>query len=103
MNFPFSAFIPDNRLRAPPASSSAAPGLEAEEALLAQAGMPPSVLIRIRKLAVRWGVPVARAALSVGAVRPQSYLRAVALACGLAPEQVQTRAGLRIFGMTPEP
>jgi cellulose synthase/poly-beta-1,6-N-acetylglucosamine synthase-like glycosyltransferase len=103
MNFPFSAFIPDNRLRAPPASAVPRPGLNAEEALLAQAGMPPSVLIRIRKLASRWGVPVAEAALAVGAVRPQSYLRAVARSCGLAPEQVQTRANLRIFGMTPEP
>jgi cellulose synthase/poly-beta-1,6-N-acetylglucosamine synthase-like glycosyltransferase len=122
MNFPVLRYQPAERLAWPPISSSRStnfprplgqdnrrPDVEAcepllnEEALLLRAGVPASTVYRIGKLAQRWGVSVREAALSIGAVRPQSYLRALANACGLAPHQLRERVHIRRIAATPEP
>ena len=66
-----------------------------EQALLVLAGVPLSTVYRIEKLAQRWGVSIREAALSIGAVRPQAYLRALASACGLAPHQLREHVHMR--------
>ena len=79
------------------------PSLAGDESLLALAGVSAPILHRIRHLAIRWGVPLREAALSTGAVSPQSYQRAVALACGLEPRQAREDILLRQLPAVPEP
>ncbi len=74
-----------------------------EEALLLQAGLSFSTLYRIRKLAQRWGVSAREAALSIGAIRPQSYLRALARALGLRPDQIRDHVEIHRCSPAPEP
>ncbi len=74
-----------------------------EREILLKAGLPPARLARIEALAVRWGVPVREAALSIGAVRPQGYVRAVAAVCGLDSGQVRNKPHLRSLSPLPEP
>jgi cellulose synthase/poly-beta-1,6-N-acetylglucosamine synthase-like glycosyltransferase len=74
-----------------------------EAALLALAGLPAALIGRLEHLASRWNVSVREAALSVGAVDLQDYLRAVAFFCGLPPYAVNEAALLRPIDPAPEP
>lgn len=74
-----------------------------EEALLERAGLSWDGLRRVRHVAARWRVTRRQAAFSLGAVSPQSYLRALALACGLSPGQARGAVRLRQLGPLPEP
>ncbi|NJM34768.1 MAG: glycosyltransferase [Rhodomicrobium sp.] len=74
-----------------------------EEAQLARAGLAWTHLQHIKSLALEWGVPPHQAALGSGAIRPQDYLRSLALACGLDPAQASDSAVLRPLGPDPEP
>ena len=122
MNFPVLRYQPAERLAWPPLSSGRSatmplpsgqdnrrPDVETsgqkldEQALLVMAGLPLSTVYRIENLAQRWGVSIREAALSIGAVRPQSYLRALANACGLAPHQLREHVHMRPFAPPPEP
>ena len=87
----------------PPAVSAPPPGYAGEEGLLALAGVSPPILHRLRRLAMRWGVFPREVALSTGAVSPQSYSRALALACGLEPRQARENVSLPQLSAVPEP
>ena len=55
-----------------------------EAALLLNAGLPLPILQRITALALRWGVPLREAALSIGAVKSDAYTHELAARCGLS-------------------
>jgi cellulose synthase/poly-beta-1,6-N-acetylglucosamine synthase-like glycosyltransferase len=74
-----------------------------EEQLLAQAGVPFPRLQRIKSLARRWGVSLREAAVSIGAIRQQSYVRSVAAAHRLTRSQVRETILLRNLSPAPEP
>lgn len=74
-----------------------------EETLLAQAGVPFPRLQRIKSLARRWGVSMREAAVAIGAIRQQSYVRCVAAAHGLTRSQVRETVSLRNLSPAPEP
>jgi cellulose synthase/poly-beta-1,6-N-acetylglucosamine synthase-like glycosyltransferase len=102
MSFP----VPRGRSGGDEAFRRGQPGADAladEEALLAQAGLPWLHLERVKSLARRWGVTPRQAALATGVVRPRDYLRALAMACGLDPRQVNDGAAPRLLGEVPEP
>ena len=65
--------------------------------------MASSTLERVRRLSRRWGVPVAEAALAIGAIRPQSYLRAFAVSFGLPGSQARDGIVLRKIAPAPVP
>jgi len=118
MNFPFSDFRADEKKRwrqpknaAPPPAVEAEPVSAAfppprpvsEEAALLKAGLAPSTLARIAGLSRSWGTPLVETALSVGAVRPQSYLRALARLCGLDLQQARETIRIRKISPAPDP
>lgn len=74
-----------------------------EEHLLAQAGVAFPRLQRIQSLARRWGVSLREAAVAIGAIRQQSYVRSVAAAHGLTRSQVRETISLRKLSPAPEP
>lgn len=71
--------------------------------ILIMAGLSGPKLERIETLADKWGVSRREAALSIGAVRPDSYLRATAIANGLNADQVRNQVRLRKVSPPPEP
>jgi glycosyltransferase XagB len=74
-----------------------------EERLLCHAGVPASAFVRLRTLALRWGVSLRRAAGSSGLVTPQAEARALADLCGMRSMNPGARLALRPLTLTPEP
>ncbi len=82
---------------------TAAPPVTSEAAILAHAGVPPFVLDGLKRLALRWGVPLREAALATGAVRAPAYLRTLAGVCGIGTRQAHDELRLRALSPAPEP
>ena len=74
-----------------------------EAALLLSAGLPPPILQRITALALRWGVPLRDAALSIGAVHSPAYTGELAARCGFRDAPRQERIRLRALDIPPPP
>lgn len=74
-----------------------------ERRILLGAGLSPAKLARVESLAARWNLPARDVAISLGAMRPQTYVRAAAMACGLDPAQVRTSVQLHAMNPAPEP
>jgi glycosyltransferase XagB len=74
-----------------------------EAALLLNAGLPVPILQQIMALALRWGVPLREAALSIGAVKPHTYTHELAARCGLSAARKHERVRLRALNIPPPP
>jgi len=74
-----------------------------EAALLLSAGLPAPTLQRITALALRWGVPLREAALSVGAVKPHAYTGGLAARCGLRATGKAEPIKLQVLDIPPPP
>ena len=74
-----------------------------EAALLLNAGLPAPILQQITALALRWGVPLREAALSIGAVKSHAYTRELAARWGLSAARKHERVRLRVLDIPPPP
>jgi cellulose synthase/poly-beta-1,6-N-acetylglucosamine synthase-like glycosyltransferase len=74
-----------------------------EAALLLSAGLPPPILQRITALALRWGVSLREAALSIGAVKPCDYTAELAARCAFRAARHDAPIKLRVLDIPPPP
>jgi cellulose synthase/poly-beta-1,6-N-acetylglucosamine synthase-like glycosyltransferase len=76
---------------------------QSEAALLLSAGLPPPILQRITAMALRWGVPLRQAALSIGAVKPHNYVAELGVRCEFRDTPKEERIKLRALDIPPPP